>query len=170
MTFLRRCFQSILSQWLQKASNFVICAFLLGINNNKSSIITSQYFLLCNLFKMVFIYVCQIGGETFNPIGILWYKYDALPKYGSIPQYFCDFSDSCKEWKASFKSNTDITSHLELSNNAKVSLNNGYTKLFFAILMFKCLKSVTTLLSKVIFWTNQHHRTQISWKPFLQYS
>ena len=74
-----------------------------------------------------------------------------LPKYGSIPQYFCDFSDSLKEWKASFKSKTDITSHLELPNNAKVSLNNGYAKLFFAILMLKCLKSVTTLLSEVIF-------------------
>ena len=69
----------------------------------------------------------------------------------SIPQYFCDFLDSHKEWKASFKSNTDITSHFELPINAKVSLNNGYAKLFFAILMFKCLKSVTTLLSEVNF-------------------
>ena len=30
-----------------------------------------------------------------------------------------------------------------------VSLTSGYAKLFFAILMFKCLKSVTTLLSLV---------------------
>ena len=42
-------------------------------------------------------------------------------------------------------------SHLELPNNEKVSLNNGYTKLFLAILIFKCLKSVTTLLSEVSF-------------------
>ena len=91
------------------------------------------------------MYICQIGEETFNLMGILWYKYDALPKYRSIPQYFCDFSDSHREWKASFKSNTDITSYFELPNNAKVCLDNGYTKLFFAILMFKCLKSVTTL-------------------------
>ena len=45
----------------------------------------------------------------------------------------------------------DITSHLELPNNEKVSLNNGYAKLFFTILIFKCLKSVTTLLSEVNF-------------------
>ena len=45
----------------------------------------------------------------------------------------------------------DMTSHLELPNNENVSLNKGYAKLFFAILMFKCLKSVTTLLSKVTF-------------------
>ena len=125
--------------------------FLTWHEHNRSSIIASQYFVLCKLFRMVFIYLCQIGWETFNPMGILWYKYDALPKYRSIPQYFCDFSDSCKEWKASFKSNTDITSHFELSNNVNISLNNGYAKLFFAILMFKCLQSVTTLLSEVIF-------------------
>ena len=45
----------------------------------------------------------------------------------------------------------DITSHLELPSNEKVSLNKGYVKLFFAILVFKCLKSVMTLLSEVTF-------------------
>ena len=45
----------------------------------------------------------------------------------------------------------DITDHLELPYNVKVSLNNGYAKLFFTILIFKCLKSVTTLLSEVNF-------------------
>ena len=30
-----------------------------------------------------------------------------------------------------------------------VSLTNGYAKLFFAIIMFKCLKLVTTILSLV---------------------
>ena len=45
-----------------------------------------------------------------------------------------------------FKSRTDSTSHLELRNTENVSLNKGYAKLFFAILMFKCLKSVTTLV------------------------
>ena len=44
-----------------------------------------------------------------------------------------------------------MTSHLELPNNENVSLNKGYAKLFFAILVFKCLKSVTTLLSEVTF-------------------
>ena len=32
-----------------------------------------------------------------------------------------------------------------------LSLTSGYAKLFFTILMFKCLKSVTTLLSLVNF-------------------
>ena len=40
---------------------------------------------------IVFIYDCQISGDTFSPIGILWYKYEALPKYGKIPQYFFAF-------------------------------------------------------------------------------
>ena len=44
-----------------------------------------------------------------------------------------------------------MTSHLELPNNENVSLNKGNAKLFFAILVFKCLKLVTTLLSKVTF-------------------
>ena len=46
---------------------------------------------------------------------------------------------------------SNLTSHLEFPNKAKVSLNNGYTKLFFPILIFKCLKSVTTLFSEVSF-------------------
>ena len=74
-----------------------------------------------------------------------------LPKYGSIPQYFREFSDNFNEWKASFKSRTDKTSHLERPNTENVSLCKGYAKLFFAVLMFKCLKSVATLLSFVSF-------------------
>ena len=34
------------------------------------------------------MYDCHTVGNTFSPIGILTYKYDTLPKYGSIPQYF----------------------------------------------------------------------------------
>ena len=49
--------------------------------------IVSQCFLLCKHSKIAFIYDCHIEGEMFNPIGILWYIYDALPKYGNIPQY-----------------------------------------------------------------------------------
>ena len=49
------------------------------------------------------------------------------------------------------KSKTDNTSHLELPNTENVSLNKGYAKLFFAILTFRCLKSVTTFLSLVKF-------------------
>ena len=44
-----------------------------------------------------------MDGEIFNPMDILWYKYDVLPKYGSIPQYLFKFSDNLSEWKASFK-------------------------------------------------------------------
>ena len=46
----------------------------------------------------------------------------------------------------SFKSSTERTSHLELSRTDNVSLTNGYAKLFFAILTFKCLKSATTVM------------------------
>ena len=49
-------------------------------------------------------------------MGILCYKYEVLPKYGSTPQYFIESSDNLNEWNASFKSNTDNTSHLELPN------------------------------------------------------
>ena len=66
-----------------------------------------------------------MDGEIFNPIGILWNKWDELPKYGSILQYFLEFSDNLNEWKVSFRSNTDNTSHLEFPNTEKVSLTNG---------------------------------------------
>ena len=74
-----------------------------------------------------------------------------LPKQGSIPQYFLEFSNNLNEWKASFKPRTDNTSHLDLPNTENVTLSKGYAKLFFTILTFKCLKSVTTLLSFVSF-------------------
>ena len=74
-----------------------------------------------------------------------------LPKYGSILQYFLEFSDNLNEWKAFFKSRTDKTSQLELPNTENVSLSKGYAKLFFGILAFKCLKYVTTLLSFLSF-------------------
>ena len=82
-----------------------------------------------------------------SPIGIHWYKYKALPKYGRIPQYIFEFSDNLSEWKASFRSNTERQSHLELPNIANVSFINGYAKVFLVILVFKCQKSVTTPLS-----------------------
>ena len=74
-----------------------------------------------------------------------------LPKYGSISQYLFEFYDSLSECNASFKSNTDSTSHVELSNTENVSFSKGYAKLFLAILTFKCLKSVTTILSCVMY-------------------
>ena len=97
-------FEDILSLFFYKAfsisSNFATCYFFDGVNNNRSSIIVSQYFLLCQQSNIAFIYDCQIEGEIFNPIGILWYKYDALPKYGNIPQYLFEFSDGLNEWNA----------------------------------------------------------------------
>ena len=58
-----------------------------------------------------------------------------------LPQNLFKFSKILKEWNASFKSNTDRTSHLELPNTENLFFNNGQAKLFFAILTFKCLKS-----------------------------
>ena len=54
---------------------------------------------------------------------------------------------------------TDSTSHLEQPNTENVSFNSRKAKLFFAILTFQCLKSVTTLLSFVPFSTIQHNWT-----------
>ena len=65
---------------------------------------------------MVFINVCQIGGEILSPIGTLLYKYEALSKYGRMPQYFFELSDSLSEWNASVRSNTERALHLELPN------------------------------------------------------
>ena len=59
--------------------------------------IASQYFQLCKQSNIVFMYDCQIEGEIFNPIGIFWYKYHVLPKYGSFWQYLFEFSDSLSE-------------------------------------------------------------------------
>ena len=84
-------FRDILSLFFRnafhKSSNFTICALFEDVNNSKSSIIASQCFLLCKHSKIAFVYDCKIEGEMFNPMGILWYKYEALPKYGSIPKY-----------------------------------------------------------------------------------
>ena len=91
------------------------------------------------------MYDFQIDGEMFKPIGILQYKYDALPKDGSIAQYLFAFSESLSVWNTCFKSSTDRTLHCKLPNTENVFLSNGYAKLFLAILMFECLKSVTTL-------------------------
>ena len=87
--------------------------------------IASQYFLLDKQLKMAFMYDCHTAGEILSPIGILWYKYDVLPKYGSIPQYFLEFSVNLSEWNASFRSSTDSTSHLDPPNSMNMSFNKG---------------------------------------------
>ena len=71
------------------------------------------------------MYDCHTAGEMLSPIGILWYRYNTLPKYGSIPQYFLELSVNLSEWNTSFKSITDNTSHLEPTNRVNVSFNNG---------------------------------------------
>ena len=71
-----------------------------------------------------------------------------------------EFSDNLKEWNASFKSKTDCTSHLEFPNTENISLGSGYAKLFFTILPFRCLKSVTTLVFHK-FPANQHYWTGV---------
>ena len=76
--------------------------------------IASQYFLLCKHSKIVFMYDCQIEGEMFKLIGILWYIYDALLKYGNILQYLLESAESLNEWNVSFKSITGRTLDLEL--------------------------------------------------------
>ena len=81
--------------------------FFVGVNNSRSSIIASHYFLLCKESKIAFMYACQIDGDIFTPVNIPWYKYEVLPKYGKIPQYLFELSKSLKEWNASFKSNTE---------------------------------------------------------------
>ena len=48
-----------------------MCDFFIGLNNNRSSIIASQHFLLCKQPKITFIYDCSIDADIINPIGIL---------------------------------------------------------------------------------------------------
>ena len=74
-----------------------------------------------------------------------------LPKYGNIPQYVFEFSESLIELNASFKSNTDNILHVEAPNTENEFISHGCAKLFLAILMFKCLKYVTSLLSFITF-------------------
>ena len=51
--------------------------------------------------EYMIIYDCQIECEIFNPIGIIWYRYDGLPKYGNIPKYLLACSESLSEWNVS---------------------------------------------------------------------
>ena len=89
-------FGDIFKPFLHNAHNksiiFSKCVCLLGMNSNRSSMVASQYFLLDRQFSMAFMYDCHTAGKIFSPIGISWYTYDVLPKYGSIAQYFLEFS------------------------------------------------------------------------------
>ena len=123
--FFREIFKPFLHNAHSKSISFSTCVCLLGVNSSRSPMIASQYLLLDKQLKMAFMYDYHTAGEILNPIGILWYKYDVLPKYGSIPQYFLELSVNLSEWNASFISSTDSTSHLELPNSMKVSFNKG---------------------------------------------
>ena len=122
--FLGGIFSPFLSNAFSKSSNFDMWDCFESVNSNRSSIIASQYFLFSRQLRIVLIYDCQIVGETFSPIGILWYKYEPLPKYGNIPQYFFECSDNLREWNASFKSSIKSTSYLELPNAENVFFIN----------------------------------------------
>ena len=84
--FFGEIFKTFLHNSHSKLTSFSKCVCLLGVNSNRSSMIASKYFLLDKQLKMEFIYDCHTVGEILSPIGILLYKYDMLPKYGSIPQ------------------------------------------------------------------------------------
>ena len=123
--FFGEIFKPFLYNTHNRSVNCTNCICLLSVNSNRSSMIASYYFLLDKQLKMAFIYHCQTAGEILSPIGILRYKYNVLPKYGSIPQYFLELSVNLREWNASFRSSTDNTSHLELPNSMNMSFNKG---------------------------------------------
>ena len=108
--FFRKIFKLFLHNALNKSIGFSKCICLLDVNSSRSSTMASQYFLLDKQFKIVFMYDCHTMGEM--PIGILWYRYNTLPKYGSIPWYFLELSVNLSEWNVYFQSSTDNTSHL----------------------------------------------------------
>ena len=68
-----------------------------------------------------------------------------------MPQYFFDFSDSLSEEMHLSDLILRVLSHLEFLNVVNVSFTKGYARLFLAILVFNCIKSVTTLLFWVYF-------------------
>ena len=86
--FFGEIFKLILHNILNKSINFSKCICLLGMNKSRSSIMASQYFLLDRQLKIAFMYDCHTAGEMLSPFGILWYKYDALPKYGKYSTVF----------------------------------------------------------------------------------
>ena len=122
--FFRDIFRPFLSRTFSKSSNCDMWAFFEGVRSKRLFIIALWCILFCRHSKIAFIYDCQIEGEMFNPIVILWYIYDALPKYGNILQYPFDSSKRLNEWNASFRSSTERTSHLELPKTENVCLTN----------------------------------------------
>ena len=69
----------------------------------------------------------------------------------------------------SFRSNKERTLHFELPNTENMSLTKGYARLFFTILTFRCLKSVTTLLSLANFLLINITGLEYTGESFFQY-
>ena len=72
--FFGEIFNPFFNNAFNKSPNLSICKPFEGVNNRRSSIIASQYFLFWRQSKMALIWDCQMEGEIFNPMGILWYK------------------------------------------------------------------------------------------------
>ena len=72
--FLGDIFNPFFSKAFNRSSNLCIWDSFDGVNNMRSSIIASQYFLLWRQFMIALMYDCHIDGEMFKPIGILWYR------------------------------------------------------------------------------------------------
>ena len=123
--FFGEIFKPFLHYAHSKSISISKCVCLLGMNSNRSSMIASQYLLLNKQLKMAFMYNCHTTGEILSPIGILWYKYDTLPKYGSITQYYLELSVNLSEWNASFRLSTDSILLLEPPNSMNMSFNKG---------------------------------------------
>ena len=128
--FFRDIFKPFLHNAHSKSISFSKCVCLLGVHSNRSSMMSfTVVSTRTNNLIWHLCTDCHTAGEMLSPIGILWYKYDVLANYGSIPQYCLELSVNLSEWNASFKSSTDNTSHLEPPNNMNVSFNKGYAKL-----------------------------------------
>ena len=100
------------------------------MNNNRSFIIASQYFLLCKQSHITFMYGCQIKGEIFDPLGILYINMMCCQSMVIFHNIFLNSLMVLLNEMHSFRSNTDSTSHLELLNTENVSFSKGYAKLF----------------------------------------
>ena len=129
-----------------------MCDSFVRVNNNRSSIIALQNFLLCKQSKISFIYDCQIDEDIFNSIGILWYKYELLPKYGKIPLYLLEVSPCLNSYPRPLCMSDPWCWHLCMHTVMHLVFRKWMSMcIIFAIFMFKCLKSVMTLISIVTF-------------------
>ena len=69
--FLGDIFSPFFNKALNISSNLFVWDFFDGVKSIRSSIIASQYFLLCRQFKIALMYDCHMDGDMFKPIGIL---------------------------------------------------------------------------------------------------